>query len=390
MKLSPNTRLNLLIPMICLCSASLSLGQIIRDGQKVPKLKKVFVLSNGGPTHWHETVEQGSQIMLDLGRGNNPDSHQFEVFVTASAVDVTAANLRGVQCLVMNNVSSVGKVLSPAQKAVVEAYITAGGGTAGWHATSDTGSIDTWAWFVNWISAVFTGAVAYQHTATMTRTPASFQAKYKDILGNLPESFEMSEEEWYEYKNTNPANNKNNVILLGAKPTGDAQTTYPNLPYVWVNDTEMGGRFWETGFGHNQTILARTDVQEMIYRGVVWAGGGWDLGGCMTKGDIKFNAAATIACTNCCGSVPILVQDKTDSRSTETAFSENLAVDFSVTVNALGKHVVRIYDVGGKLVGIKQNEHPMRYEFPEVAKAGIYFVKVSTVKKTITKRVERL
>jgi hypothetical protein len=109
----------------------------------------------------------------------------------------------------------------------------------------------------------------------------------------------------------------------------------------------------------------------------------------MTKTDANYKPAATIACTNCCASVPILVQGRIDSRSSMASFSENLAVDFSVTVNALGKHAVRIYNIEGKLVGMKQNDHPMRYEFPEVSKAGLYFVKVSTDKKTITKRVER-
>ena len=108
------------IAAVFLCMASLSWGQVIRDGQKVPKLKKVFVLSNGGPVHWHETVAQGTQIMKDLAKGLNPDNHVFEIFVSESPADITAAKLAGVQCLVMNNVSAVGRLLNVTQKAVVE------------------------------------------------------------------------------------------------------------------------------------------------------------------------------------------------------------------------------------------------------------------------------
>ncbi len=388
MSLSHFLKLRVVLVAAILGFASVSSGQIIRDGQKVPKLKKVFVLSNGGPTHWHETVAQGAELVKYFGLGNNPDSHSFEVFDTPSPADITAANLKGVQCLVMNNVSGVGVLLNASQKAVIQAFITAGGGTAGWHATTDTGGPGSWPWFINWISTTYVGSANWV-PATMTRSTLSHDAKYADIMGKIPDSFLMESEEWYQYANPAPEDNVNNKVLLSVDPKM-VSSTHKTLPYVWINDSEMGGRFWESGFGHLQTILARADVQEMIYRGITWAGGGWDLAGCMTKAATNYNSAATVACTNCCqGVTGIEIQSNSELHAKDVDFSEKLAVDFSVTINGAGKHTIRIYDVGGKLVAMKQNNHPMRYEFPEVAKAGIYFVKVTTANKTVTKRVER-
>lgn len=371
---------------LLLVLASACWGQ--KDGQRIPKLKKVFVLSNGGPVHWHETVARGSEIMRDLAKGQNPDNHTFEVFITEAPADLTAAKLAGVQVLVMNNVSAVGRLLNNAQKTVVENFVKAGGGTAGWHGTTDTGGAGSWPWFVNWISAQYVGSAKWV-PATMTRTDASYDPKYKDILGNLPKEFQMEAEEWYQYNSPAPEDNKKNVVLLGVNPK-DVSSTKASLPYIWVNDTEYPGRFWESGFGHLQSILAREDIVEMFYRGVTWAGGGYDLAGCMIKTDVKYNPAATIPCANCCGSVPILVKSGLDAGNTGSGFTENLAGDFSVTINEKGNHSVRVYDVHGKLVAQKASHVPARYAFPEIAKAGIYFVRISTSKQKITKRVKRI
>jgi hypothetical protein len=159
-----------------LASATWSQGQVIRDGQKVPKLKKVFVLSNGGNIHWHgEALEKGSQIMQDFGKGQNPDKHPFEVYITQSPADITAEHLVGVQCLVMNNVSGIGQLLNKAQKDVVEAFVAGGGGTVAWHATME-GFADSWPWLYNWMSTNYIG-VAARMPARMTRSQVSHDPK---------------------------------------------------------------------------------------------------------------------------------------------------------------------------------------------------------------------
>lgn len=355
-----------------------------RDGQRIPKLKKAFVLSNGGPVHWHETVARGTDIMRELAKGKNPDNHIFEIVVTEAAADITTAGLAGSQVLVLNNVSAVGRLLNPTQKTVVETFVRNGGGTAGWHATTDTGGAGSWPWFVNWISAVYVGSASWV-PATMTRSAASNDPKYKDILGNLPQEFEMEAEEWYQYSNPAPEDNRNNKVLLSVDPK-DVKSTKATLPYVWINDTDYKGRTWQTGFGHLQSILARPDVIEMIYRGVVWAAGGWDLAGCMKAGDPKFNPAATVPCANCCATTPVLVQNGSEAR----LVTDNLAADFSIAVNAPGAHSIELFDVHGKRVAGKRGSAPVRYSFPEIAKPGIYFARIAVAGETQVKRVERL
>ncbi len=377
-----------LVLFLGLGSVTWSQGQVIRDGQKVPKLKKVFVLSNGGPIHWHDSMAKGSLIMQDFGKGLNPDKHEFEVYITQSPADITAEHLVGVQCLVMNNVSGIGQLLNKAQKDVVEAFVAGGGGAVGWHATMESYGTVTWPWFYNWISANYIGSES-RIPAKMIRSPESHDPKYADILENIPDSFEMSVEEWYKYNNPHPEDNPYNRVLLSADPKS-INSTEASLPVIWINESQKSGRLWLSGLGHLDSTLARADVQEMIYRGVVWTGGGWDLAGCMSKGDANYNPAATLACTNCCTGVPILIKTGTEARSREIAFSNSLTEDFSVAVNEMGKHSVRIFSVAGKRVAIKENTHPMRYEFPEIRRAGIYIVQVVTSKTTVTKRVQRL
>jgi hypothetical protein len=197
----------------------------------------------------------------------------------------------------------------------------------------------------------------------------------------------MEAEEWYQYTNPGPEDNKKNVVLLSVDPK-DVSSSKPSLPYVWVNDTEFPGRTWQTGLGHLQTILARDDVVEMIYRGVVWAGGGYDLAGCMKPGDPKYNAAATVPCANCCvGGVS--VKNGTDVNAREAGFSVNMTSDFSVSIHVPGRHSVSIFDVEGRLVAKKEDGSAAKYRFPEISKPGIYFVKIATPKETVTRRVER-
>jgi type 1 glutamine amidotransferase len=302
----------------------------------VPKLKKVFVLSNGGTIHWHDSMAKGSLIMQDFGAGINPDKHPFEVYITESPADITAAHLIGVQCLVMNNVSGIGQLLNKAQKDVVEAFVASGGGTVAWHSTMESYGTVTWPWFYNWISANYIG-VAARMPARMTRSQVSRDLQYTSILENTTDAFEIGQDEWMMYNNPRPEDNPYNRVLLSVDPKS-INSTEASLPVIWVNESQKGGRFWGTGLGHYDISLARADVQEMIYRGVVWTGGGWDLAGCLSKNDANYNPAATLACTNCCTGMPILIKTGTEARSREIAFSNSLTEDFSVAVNEMGKH----------------------------------------------------
>jgi hypothetical protein len=250
------------------------------------------------------------------------------------------------------------------------------------------GFADSWPWLYNWMSTNYIG-VAARMPARMTRSQVSHDPKYASILENTPDAFEIGEDEWMKYNNPRPEDNPYIKVLLSVDPKS-INSTEASLPVIWINESQKGGRFWGTGFGHSDFSLARADVQEMNYRGLVWAGGGWDLAGCLSKNDANYNPEATLACTNCCTGVPILIKSGTEARSREIAFSNSLTEDFSVAVNEMGKHSVRIFNVAGKRVAIKDNSHPMRYEFPEIRRAGIYIVQIVTSRTTVTKRVQRL
>jgi len=251
--------------------ASLSWVPFI-GSQPIPILEKVFVLSNGGPIHWHETVTRGTIIMNELASGANPDNHSFEIFVTASVSDITAANLSDVDVLVLNNVSGVDRLLTTAQKQVVENFVANGGGIHGWHATTDIGSVSGWPWFVNWISTNYIGSSGYGRAAPMFKDEDISQ-EHEYILGHWDDRVDMIGEEWYQFANPHPEDNPNTTVLMRVDGS-TISSNQPSLPMIWVNE-EKNGRLWASGLGHFEALMARDDIVEMFYRGLVYAAGGY-------------------------------------------------------------------------------------------------------------------
>jgi len=256
---------------IILVIASWGLVPII-ESQPVPKLKKAFVLSNGGPVHWHETVTRGTEIMNKLASGANSDNHVFEVFVTHAPSDITAENLMDTDVLVLNNVSGVDILLNTAEKKVVEDFVAGGGGIHGWHGTTDLRSIYEWPWFSKWISTNYIGPSSVGIPATMFKDD-NIKPEHEYILGHWQNRVDMTGELWLQFEDPHPEDNPNNQVLIRV----DSNAIHSNLhslPMVWVNE-EKNGRLWASALGHFEALMARDDIVEMLYRGLVYAAGGY-------------------------------------------------------------------------------------------------------------------
>lgn len=322
----------------------------------VPKLKKAFVLSNGGPAHAHSTIPMGNQIMQRLASGDNPDKHKFQVFITDKMSDFTSANLAGVEVLVLNNCTHMGRLLNAEQKQIMIDFVEKGGkGVAGWHGATDTWYRDNWPWYVDWISAVYVGSANWVPTR-MNRSADGTGAKYGWITSHWANEFNMIAEEWYQFK-PNPVDNPNNKILLSVNVQDVGATKASILPYAWVNE-EKKGRLFMTGFGHKEEIMQRKDIVDLLYKGIVFAAGGYE------------NATVVVGAPESAAGSGLI-------RSTS-------GIEVSIARDV--PHTVRLSDMSGRVLAERKAIGTAHYAFRELER-GAYFVEVRTPGQRTGKRI---
>jgi type 1 glutamine amidotransferase len=324
----------------------------------VPKLKKAFILSNGGPAHVHSTIPMGTELMKTLASGQNPDKYKYEIFVTDKMSDFTAANLAQCDVLVLNNCTHMGRLLNAEQKQIMIDFVEKkGGGVAGWHGATDTWYRDNWPWYIDWISSVYVGSASWV-PARMNKETVGQSPQLAWITSHWTSEFNMIAEEWYQFK-PNPIDNKNNKILLTVNAKDVSATSANYLPYAWVNE-EKKGRVFMSGFGHKEEIMARKDIQDLLYKGIIYAAGGY--------------TASTTAV------------EPTASAPLAEVGQARTSID--VRIVKPSAHTVRLMDASGKTLATRKSARvaAAAYKFNSLER-GLYFVEIRTPSGKISKQV---
>lgn len=199
----------------------------------------------------HSSIETGKAAILKLGAENG-----FIVDTTENADFFTESQLQQYAAVVFLN--TTGDVLDYPQQAHFERYIQAGGGFVGVHAATDT-EYD-WPWYNQLVGAYFKGHPKVQ-TATLNRVDQAHRSTA------FLEKTWSKKDEWYNFKNINPAIN---VLLTIDESSYEGGTNGDNHPMAWYHDYD-GGRAFYTGLGHTEETYEEPLFLQHLLGGIQYA-----------------------------------------------------------------------------------------------------------------------
>ena len=204
----------------------------------------------------HTSIGAGKAAILRLGRENG-----FDVDTTEDADRFTAEGLAPYRAVVF--LSTTGNVLDEAQQAAFERYVRAGGGFVGVHAEADT-EYD-WPWYGRLVGGYF---ASHPNNPNVRRAALVVVDRGHAATSALPERWER-EDEWYNYKQLNPATR---VLVRIDESTYQGGTNGPDHPMVWHHVYD-GGRAFYTGLGHTDASFAEPLFLGHLLGGIRWAMG---------------------------------------------------------------------------------------------------------------------
>ncbi|MGV3589109.1 MAG: ThuA domain-containing protein [Adhaeribacter sp.] len=179
---------------------------------------------------YHTSIPKGRIALMQLARENN-----MEADTTTNPAAFTDANLKNYAAVIF--LSTTGDVLNNAQEAAFERYIQAGGGFVGIHAAADT-EYD-WGWYGRLVGAYFLNHPKQQDAVIQVTNRKHISTKH------LPKKWKRWDE-WYSYKNINPAIK----VLMNLDETSyEGGKNGKNHPIAWYHEYD-GGRAFYTGLGH--------------------------------------------------------------------------------------------------------------------------------------------
>jgi type 1 glutamine amidotransferase len=232
------------------------------SAQPKPKIL-VFTKTQG---YDHGTRVVADSLILSLGAKNG-----FDVDTTNTATGFfTDAKLSSYKAVCFIN--TTGNLMTDAEKAAFQRFITAGNGYVGMHASADCEY--AWPWYHELLGAYFVGHpfnIALAKIAILDRNNPSSQFIKKDTI--------IRTDEWYFFDNNtyapaiDPAKLTNLHVLMNLVESSLPNSTQSKYhPICWYQ-TFAGGKAWYSGFGHNPAYFRDTIVQKNLLGGILWASG---------------------------------------------------------------------------------------------------------------------
>lgn len=290
-------------------SLALAAGSIAAGGGKPEPMKALVYHETTG--FRHASIPYAIQQITAYGNRG----------VAGQAVDVTADQTSNqftdeglAEFDVVVWLSTVGGVrgdaplLTDAEWAAFERYMESGGGYAGIHAASDCCNESEWygellgnqARFANHPGGLGGSPGCLGNFPgdpnRVNNTRSCFQGTIVNedpehpTTDGIPDRWDVSDE-WYNFR----ANPRSTVHVL--QTLDESSYNFRPHPFIRNWGTLMGedhpitwcqvydgGRVWYTGTGHDAAAFANEDSMDMIYKGIVWAGGRWGLKGCDQEG----------------------------------------------------------------------------------------------------------
>ncbi|HHC79098.1 MAG TPA: ThuA domain-containing protein [Flavobacteriia bacterium] len=211
--------------------------------QKLPKII-VFSKTQG---YRHASIEDGIKSIATLGKENN-----FSVQATEDA-DELVSLLDSCKAVVF--LSTTGDILNDAQQEKFKIFINNGGGFVGIHAAADTEY--NWPWYGKMVGAYFESH------------PKRQQAKIKVVNHKHPATAFLGSEwlkfdEWYNYKEINPAIK---VLMKLDESSYIGGKNGQNHPIAWYHKFD-GGKVFYTGLGHTKASYQDATFLKHILGGI--------------------------------------------------------------------------------------------------------------------------
>src|SRR5687768_13971365 len=211
---------------------------------------RILVFSKTAGYH-HESIAEGNTAIRNLGTQNN-----FDVDTTTDASRFNEDSLKNYAAVVF--LSTTGDVLDHLQEAAFERYIQAGGGFMGIHAAADT-EYD-WGWYGRLVGAYFLSHPKQQDAEIQVLNRKHISTKH------LPKKWKRWDE-WYSYKNINPAIK---VLMNLDETTYEGGKSGKNHPIAWYHEYD-GGRAFYTGLGHTDESFVDPQYLKHVLGGLQYA-----------------------------------------------------------------------------------------------------------------------
>ena len=222
----------------------------VPKGSKTPSLL-VFSKTAG---FRHQSIEIGKETFLKLASLNN-----FNVDTTEDASLFTVENLKKYDAVVFLNTTQ--DVLNDTQQKAFEGFIQEGKGFIGIHSAADTEY--EWPWYGKLVGAYFNG---HPNNPNVREADLDLIEKNHPSTKMLPDRWHRNDE-WYNYKNINPAVN----VLLNLDETSyEGGTNGKNHPIAWYHEYD-GGRAWFTGGGHTKASFMEPLFLSHLLGGIQYA-----------------------------------------------------------------------------------------------------------------------
>ena len=216
--------------------------------------KKVRLLVFSKTTGFrHSSIGAGKLALLKMGAAQG-----WLVDTTEDAGFFTNDNLKKYDAVLF--LSTTGNILDSAQQQAFEQFIRSGKGFAGIHAATDT-EYD-WPWYVGLVGASFESHPK-QQTARLYRID---KTHLSTVL--LPDTWERFDE-WYNFKNINPATH---TLLRIDESSYTGGKNGEQHAMAWYHEYD-GGRAFYTALGHTDASYTEPLFIDHLSGGINWVVG---------------------------------------------------------------------------------------------------------------------
>jgi uncharacterized protein len=210
----------------------------------------VFSKTNG---YRHASIEEGIAAIKLLGQQNN-----FSVVATEDSLALNSKNLKQYKAVIF--LSTTGSILGDAGEAALKQFIEAGGGFAGVHGAADCEYNRPW--YVQLVGGSFESHPEQQQAKLLVKDASHPSARH------LPAVWERKDE-WYNFKNLNPAVTTVLTIDEGSYKGGKNGAHHP---MAWYHTVGKGRAFY-TALGHTNECYKEAAFLQHLLGGIQYAAG---------------------------------------------------------------------------------------------------------------------
>ena len=214
------------------------------------KQKSVLIFSKTNGFR-HTSIPAGITAIKLMGSEN-----RFSVDATEDSLAFTDANLAKYDAVIF--LSPTGNVLGEAEQKAFENYIKKGGAFVGVHAATDCEY--EWPWYVKLVGASFLSHPAQQTAKLVVKDKKHPSTKH------LPDIWERKDE-WYDFKNMNPAVK----VLMTIDETSYTGGKNGDVHHMaWYHEYD-GGRVFYTALGHTDEAFSEAAFLQHLLGGIKFA-----------------------------------------------------------------------------------------------------------------------